>query len=164
MSLKKLARKYSEKIVWEAIESLDRVYQGRSREVRSPLALLKTALEEGFEPARSETVEKRVKQRSKEQIESEEKWIQIQEKNKALSKTVKNAWNDLLDRFSVDVSVQVFETWFNPLVPVEVKGKILFVDASSPMIADCVEKKWLSNIREIIADQAYPFNEIRLVV
>ncbi|MCD4654917.1 helix-turn-helix domain-containing protein [bacterium] len=164
-SIKKLIDKYSEQNVLEAIKSLDRVYEGRNREVRSPFALLKTALEEGFEPVRIKPQKKKARQKpkSQEQIELEQKRIRIQEKYTSLDENVKNAWNDLLERFSTEVSTQVFETWFNPLVPIVLEGNVLFVNTSSQTIADYIEKKWLNILRKCIIGQSYPFDEIELV-
>ena len=163
--LGKLFSKYSEKRVLAAIGALDHVYSGLPGKVRSPLALLRTALEDGFEPAQlKESDTDDVIGSAEGQSIQDEKWLKIREQNRLLPESVRAGWNDFMERFSGNVSKQVFETWFNPLVPIDLQGGVLLVDASSRRIADYIEGKWLGAIREIVKGRTYPFNDIRLVV
>ena len=164
--LARMAEKYSSVHVKSAIDSLDHAYRKDKKGVRSPLALLKTALEEGFEPVPVEKkeVEKELIQNELPGTERDNKWDEIVHKYHLLPEPVRKSWESLQEELCQKMGMHVFEAWFGQLVPTHTEGECLTVYTQTQTIQDYIDKKWNGQIKNILQAGTYSFKAIKFVV
>jgi hypothetical protein len=165
--IQNLAAQYSSDSIKEAVQSLDRTYHNRRKEIRSPLALLKTALKEGFEPVKVPPWEAAVNtaeepDEAARNIDAE--WQQIQEKQSALPIEIIRSWQEFLGELGNGAKSQAFDAWFTPLVPISIEADELLVYSPSQIIEEQIEKKWRRKIDSVLGRGRYPFKQLRVIL
>lgn len=63
------------------------------------------------------------------------------------------AWNNCLTRIRDDIGDQGFETWFKPIKPIKLEGKILTIQVPSQFFYEYLEEHYVHLLRNVIDNQ-----------
>ena len=70
-----------------------------------------------------------------------------------MDKTYETVWKKCLQIIKDNVSTQSFKTWFEPIKPVKLEGKILTIEVPSQFFYEWLEEHYISLLRKIIRNQ-----------
>ncbi len=70
-----------------------------------------------------------------------------------MDKTYENVWKKCLQIIKDNVSAQSFKTWFEPIKPVKLEGKILTIEVPSQFFYEWLEEHYITLLRKIIRNQ-----------
>src|SRR5438552_10711148 len=70
-----------------------------------------------------------------------------------MDKTYENIWKKCLQIIKDNVSAQSFKTWFEPIKPVKLEGKILTIEVPSQFFYEWLEEHYISLLRKTIRNQ-----------
>jgi chromosomal replication initiator protein len=70
-----------------------------------------------------------------------------------MDKTYENVWKKCLQIIKDNVSAQNFKTWFEPIKPVRLEGKILTIEVPSQFFYEWLEEHYITLLRKIIRNQ-----------
>jgi len=62
-------------------------------------------------------------------------------------------WNNCLKLISEQVSEQSFKTWFQPIVPIRLKEKVLTIQVPSQFFYEWLEEHYVSLLKETISSE-----------
>src|SRR6185436_2951189 len=70
-----------------------------------------------------------------------------------MDKTYENVWKKCLQIIKDNVSAQSFKTWFDPIKPVKLEGKILTIEVPSQFFYEWLEEHYVTLLRKTIRNQ-----------
>jgi chromosomal replication initiator protein len=70
-----------------------------------------------------------------------------------MDKTYENVWKKCLQIIKDNVNAQSFKTWFEPIKPVKLEGKILTIEVPSQFFYEWLEEHYITLLRKIIRNQ-----------
>ena len=70
-----------------------------------------------------------------------------------MDKTYETIWKKCLQIIKDNVSTQSFKTWFEPIKPVKLEGKILTIEVPSQFFYEWLEEHYITLLRKIIRNQ-----------
>ena len=73
-----------------------------------------------------------------------------------MEKTCESVWKKCLQIIKDNVSAQSFKTWFEPIKPVKLEGKILTIEVPSQFFYEWLEEHYITLIKKVIRQQLGP--------
>src|SRR6185295_10281891 len=70
-----------------------------------------------------------------------------------MEKTCESIWKKCLQIIKDNVSAQSFKTWFEPIKPVKLDGKILTIEVPSQFFYEWLEEHYITLLRKTIRQQ-----------
>ena len=68
-------------------------------------------------------------------------------------KDFRTVWAGCLRSISAEIGEQSFKTWFQPIVPVELKGNVLTIQVPSAYFYDWLEEHYVDELRRALYQQ-----------
>ncbi len=68
----------------------------------------------------------------------------------ALTKTHQAVWKSCLDTIRKEVTAQSFDTWFEPIRPIQLENKVLTIEVPSPFFYEWLEEYYVEVLRKAI--------------
>ena len=70
-----------------------------------------------------------------------------------MEKTCESVWKKCLQIIKDNVSAQSFKTWFEPIKPIKLDGKILTIEVPSQFFYEWLEEHYITLLRKTIRQQ-----------
>jgi len=70
-----------------------------------------------------------------------------------MDKTYEHVWKKCLQIIKDNVNTQSFKTWFEPIKPVRLEGKVLTIEVTSQFFYEWLEEHYITLLRKIIRNQ-----------
>lgn len=67
-----------------------------------------------------------------------------------MNKTYKDVWSNCVQIIRDNIPVSSFKTWFEPIVPIKLEGKILTIQVPSPFFYEYLEEHFIDLLRKVL--------------
>ena len=90
-------------------------------------------------------------------VESRDTNHQLNSKfNLAMNQDHLAVWNNCLDIIKDNISSQAFKTWFHPIKPVRIEGKVLTIQVPSQFFYEWLEEHYIQLLSKTIHKELGP--------
>jgi chromosomal replication initiator protein len=77
-----------------------------------------------------------------------------------MSKDYKTVWNNCLQVIRDNITFQAFKTWFEPIVPVQLKNSVLTIQVPSQFFYEWIEEHYIDLLRKTIRKELGPAGKL----
>jgi chromosomal replication initiator protein len=82
-------------------------------------------------------------------------WVEKSIKNMS-EKSAENVWNNCLKLIQDNVSPQSFKTWFDPIKPIKLEGKVLTIQVPSQFFYEWLEEHYVTLLKKALKSELGP--------